>query len=42
MHEGRFRDAMVALADSQRTVFVLVTRPEKRVPSSKLRERRRS
>ena len=29
MQEGRFRDAMVALADSQRTVFVLVTRPEK-------------
>lgn len=29
MQELRFRDAMVALADSQRTVFVLVTRPEK-------------
>jgi arsenite-transporting ATPase len=29
MQEGRFRDAMIALADSQRTVFVLVTRPEK-------------
>jgi arsenite-transporting ATPase len=29
MQEGRFKDAMVALADSQRTVFVLVTRPEK-------------
>jgi arsenite-transporting ATPase len=29
MQEGRFRDATVALADSQRTVFVLVTRPEK-------------
>lgn len=29
MQEGRFRDAMLALADSQRTVFVLVARPEK-------------
>ncbi|MGZ6161602.1 MAG: TRC40/GET3/ArsA family transport-energizing ATPase, partial [Vulcanimicrobiaceae bacterium] len=29
MQERRFKDAMVALADSRWTVFVLVTRPEK-------------
>ncbi len=29
MQEGSFRHAMVALADSERAVFVLVTRPEK-------------
>ncbi len=33
MQEERFKDAMVALADSQRTVFVLVTRPERSWPA---------